>query len=215
MSTATIPQIESETRTKLGSRYSLRLREAGRLPGVVYGHGQDPVHVSVDARSFADILHQSTHLVEISVDGKSEPCLIKDVQYDYLDTTPIHVDLARVNLDEEVEVDIEVELVGEPVGLKEDGAVLEHPLTTITVKCKANNIPDSIEHSVKELGVGDSVHVSDLVMPEGVVCETDGELLIAQVSVQAEIEEEEPEATGDEPEVIGAKDDEGEEDADD
>ena len=101
-----IPTLETTARDKTGSRYSARLREAGQIPAVVYGHKQDPVHVAVDAQVITGLLHENTQLVNAQVAGKTEPCLIKDIQWDYLGDHIIHVDLARVDLSEEVEVEV-------------------------------------------------------------------------------------------------------------
>lgn len=205
------PTLAASTRTKLGSRYALRLREEGKLPGVVYGHKQDPVHIAFDAKLFTEILHQSAHLINIEIDGKAEPCLIKDVQYDYLDTTPVHVDLARVDLNEEVEVELEVEFVGQAVGLKEAGAMLDHPQTSIVISCKANAIPESITHDVSALEVGGEVKVSDLALPAGVTAVTEADTLLAHIIVQAAVADDTDDEAGDaEPEVIGAKKEDGE-----
>ena len=218
-----IPQLASEPRTKLGSRYAIRLREKGHLPGVVYGHGEGAVHIAVDAKAFSELLHHSAHLIELHLDGNTQPCLIKDVQYDYLNTTPIHLDLTRVNLDEEVEVEVEIELTGEPIGLKVEGAVLDQQLNQLTVRCKANNIPELIRHNVKALEAGGNVHVSDLVLPDGVEAVDEDDIVVAMISIQEELPEETIEDELDqsaEPEVIGVKDDDevegdaGEDDAD-
>lgn len=217
MSHAT-PTLEASTRTKLGSRYAIRLREQGQLPAVVYGHGQDPVHVSVDGKALLEILHEHAHLIEVKVDGNAEPCLIKDVQYDYLDTTPIHVDLARVNLDEEVEIEMEIIFQGRPVGLdQEDGAMLTHPHTAITISCKANNIPDEITCDVSGLNVGDEVRVSDLTLPEGVKVVDEADILLAHVVIAAAAPEPDEDDSDDaaEPEVIGKEGDDDKNDDED
>ncbi|MEM7627544.1 MAG: 50S ribosomal protein L25 [Planctomycetota bacterium] len=204
------PTLEAQTRTKLGSRYAIRLREEGKLPAVVYGHKQDPVHVSIDARELSDILHHGAHLIEVKVDGKTEPCLIKDVQYDYLDTTPVHVDLTRVDLNEEIEIELEVEFVGEPTALKQAGAMLSTPHTHVTVSCKANAIPESLTCDINELGMEDSIYVQDLKLPAGITLATEANYLLAQIVVQQAVTEDEGLAEGGdgEPEVIGAKKDE-------
>lgn len=204
MSTDT-PTLEAQPRTKLGSRYAIRLREAGQLPAVVYGHKQDPVHVAVDARALHDILHDGAHLINVAVEGNAEPCLIKDVQYDYLDTTPVHVDLARVDLNEEIEIELEVEFKGNPKALEEDGAMLSHPHTSVKVSCKANAIPDELICDVSELGLEDSIYVNDLKLPEGVTLAEDANFLLAQIVIQQAVaeDEDETEAGDGEPEVIG------------
>ena len=197
------PVLEAETRTKLGSRYAIRLREAGRLPAVVYGHKQGAVHVSIDARSFNDIADSSAHLIEVKVDGAPEPCLIKAIQYDHLDRHAVHVDLARVDLDEAVEIELDIDFTGEAAGLKEAGAMLDVPHNSVVVSCKANNIPDKLEHDIAALAVGDSVHASDISLPTGVDLVTEGELMLAHIIVQAAVADDEETTEGEEPEVIG------------
>ena len=201
------PTLEAATRSKLGSRYAIRLREQGQLPAVVYGHQQDPVHVSVDAKALLEVLHDGAHLIEVKIDGNAESCLIKDVQYDYLDTTPIHVDLARVDLNEEVEIELEITFEGRPASLdQEAGAMLTHPHTAITIRCKANAIPDEITCDVSNLKVGDEIRVSDLVLPEGVVAADEADILLAHVVIAAAAADSDDEDDADasaEPEVIG------------
>ncbi|MEM1027579.1 MAG: 50S ribosomal protein L25 [Planctomycetota bacterium] len=202
------PVLEAQTRTKLGSRYAIRLREQGQLPAVLYGHKQDPVHVAINARALHDVLISGAHVIEVQVDGKAEPCLIKDVQYDYLDTTPVHVDLARVDLNEEVTVELEVVFKGEPAALNEAGAMLSTPHTSANVSCKASAIPDHLICDISELGLEDSIYVQDLKLPDGVTLAEDANFLLAQIVIQQAIADDDTaEASDGEPEVIGAKDD--------
>jgi len=205
------PVLEAQTRTKLGSRYAIRLREQGQLPAVLYGHKQDPVHVAIDARALHGVLVGGAHLIEVQVDGKAEPCLIKDVQYDYLDTTPVHVDLARVDLNEEVDVELEVTFKGSPKALDEAGAMLSTPHTSVTVSCKANAIPDELVCDISELGLEGSIYVQDLKLPAGVTVAEEANFLLAQIVIQQAVAEGDDTETGDgEPEVIGEKKAEGE-----
>ena len=213
MSTATQPKIHAEVRDRTGSRYATRSRAKGLLPGVIYGHKQDPIHVSVNAKELIELLHHNVHVLEVEVGGKSEPCLVKDVQWDHLSKHIIHVDLARVDLNEEVEIELELKLEGEPVGLKVAGALLEQAAATIEVKCRANAIPEFLTHDVSALEVGDSVLVSDLKLPAGVTAVSDPDTLVAHISVTKEEVEEEVAAEGtDEPEVIGKAEGDGEAD---
>ena len=212
------PTLEAASRTKLGSRYAARLREQGQLPAVVYGHQQDPVHVSVDARALHEILIDGAHLINVAVDGNAEPCLIKDVQYDYLDTTPVHVDLARVNLDEEIEIELEVQFQGEPAVLDtEDGAMLTHPHTAVTVNCKANNIPDELVCDCSGLGLEDAIYARDLQLPDGVTLASEGDVLLAHIFIQQAVVEDDPDndAGETEPEVVGKAGDDDKDDAGD
>lgn len=204
MSTATQPKIHAEVRDRTGSRYAARSRTKGLLPGVIYGHKQDPVHVSVNAKELIELLHHNAHLIEVEVAGKSEPCLVKDVQWDHLGKHIIHIDLTRVDLSEEVEVELQLQLIGEAVGLKVAGALLEQAAATIEVKCRADAIPEFLTHDVSAMEVGDSILVSDLTFPAGVTAVSDADTLVAHLSVTKEEEEEEVVTEGtDQPEVIG------------
>ncbi|MEX0741404.1 MAG: 50S ribosomal protein L25, partial [Phycisphaeraceae bacterium] len=148
------PRIKAAQRDRLGTRYAARLRSSGKLPAVVYGHQEDPAHVAVDREELLHHLHEGSHMLELELDdGKTETCLVKDVQYDYLGTDIIHVDLTRTSLTEEVYVTVSIELKGreEAPGLKEDGAILEQPLVELEVRCRANAIPDEIVVDISKL----------------------------------------------------------------
>lgn len=199
------PVLEAETRTKLGSRYAIRLREAGRLPAVVYGHKQGAVHVSVDARSFNDIADSSAHLIEVKVNGTAEPCLLKAIQYDHLDRHAVHADFARVDLDELVEIELNIEFTGTAKALDEAGAMLDVPHGTVVIACKANAIPEGLTYDISGMETDVPVHARQLPLPDGVELVSEPEMTIAQIIIRAAVAEPEDEATeGDgEPEVIG------------
>ncbi|MEX2215811.1 MAG: 50S ribosomal protein L25 [Phycisphaeraceae bacterium] len=212
----TIPKINAQPRELLGSRNTLRLRKAGQIPVVIYGHEQDPVHASLDRKAFTELAHRNVHLLEVAVGSSTEPCLIKELQWDYLGSQIIHVDLARVDLTEKVEVEVELVIVGEPKGAKEAGAFLQQFLQSLEIECLATQIPENIKVDVSNLGVEEHISVKDLKLPEGIVAITDEDQFVVGV-VLAEEEEEAPVAEGAtaEPEVIGrkAEDEEGEEEA--
>ena len=203
-------QITAKPRPELGSRANKRLRDAGMLPGVIYGHKEAVVPVTLPKKEVVGHLHHGTHLFEVGLDGKTETVLVKEVQYDHLGLEVLHVDFARVSLDEEVEVTVPLELKGEPKGEK-DGGVLQQVVNELELRCKVTDIPDIIRHDVSEMGLDDEVHIRDLKLPAGVTCLQDEDLLVAQVR---EVKEEEAapaaEAEAGEPEVIGKKE-EGEE----
>ena len=204
MSTATIPSVEATVRERTGSRYTARLRAEGRMPVVVYGHGLEPAHLSVDTDEINELLHHHAHLLNIKIDGKEETVVLKDAQWDHMSSNIIHLDLARVNLSEEVTVEVELTFTGDAVGLKTAGAILEHPMANIEVTCKASDIPEVIKVDVSALEAGESLTVADLKLPAGVVAATDSEAVVATVQVMAEQPEEETtEASDAEPEVIG------------
>src|SRR5580704_417679 len=99
-------QVSARPRKELGTRANRRLREAGMLPGVIYGHKEAIVPVTLTKKEVVDHLNHGAHLFYLSLDGKSEKVLVKEVQYDYLGADVIHVDFARVSLDEKVKVTI-------------------------------------------------------------------------------------------------------------
>jgi len=182
MATATIPTLETQPREKLGTRYAKRDREAGRTPAVIYGHKQGPVHVTVDTRAFNDIIHGEAHLIDVTVGDKNEHVLIKALQWDTFSRYIVHVDLERVDLSETVEVEVELQLTGEPKALNQSGVVLDHPTTMVSIKCRADAIPSHLEHSIAELEMGVPVTVADLTAPEGVEITSSEETLICQIS---------------------------------
>jgi len=207
-----IPSIEGQKRDRLGSRYAARLRDTGRLPGVVYGHGQDPVHVSFDAHELDHVLHLHSQLIEVKLEGNADSCLIKDVQFDHLGREVVHVDLARVDLSEKVIVEVEIELVGEPKDLEKPGAIMDHPTGVLEVECRADSIPEVLKLDVSEMKIGDSKAASEIALPDGVELVTDPDTVVAHISFVEEIEVETPETDeGEEPEVIekGKADEEG------
>jgi len=216
MTTHQIPEITVQVRDRLGSRYAKRLREGGRLPAVIYGHQQDPVHVSFDYKEMVTHLLDNAHLFKIVADGRTEPCLVKDVQWDYLGAQIVHLDLTRVDLSEMVSIEVRLTLKGEAIGLKEPGALLTHPYSAIEIECRADQIPETITLDVSNLQAGEALTVADLQLPEGVVCTFEPDTVLASITIQQEIEEEEAEgeAAEAEPEIIGERKGEGEGDED-
>ena len=205
-------QITAKVRAELGSRKNKRLRDAGFVPGVIYGHKEDVVPVTLPKKEVVNHLDRGAHVFELSVDGKAENVLVKDVQYDHLGLDVLHVDFARVSLDERVEVTVPLELKGTPKG-EAEGGVLQQLVAELEIECLVTDIPDRITHNVTEMGLDSDLHVRDLQLPPGVKALQDEDLMLAQVR---EIKEEEVAPTeavegAAEPEVIGRKPEEGEE----
>lgn len=199
------PTISAERRERVGSRYAHRLRKEGKLPGVIYGHQADPVPVSVDEKEVLTILKHGAHVMNVNVAGdRAQTCLVKDIQFGYLGDNVIHIDFARVDLDEEVTVNVTLHFVGEPQLLKTPGAVMSHPMTELEVKCRVDAIPDEIRVDLSEMD--QAFHVEDIKLPDGVRTDVDPSTPVAQIAVVRD-EEAEGEAVdvgegGAEPEVI-------------
>ena len=211
MSPATTPTLEVQLREKLGSRYTARIRKEGFVPAVVYGHKQGPVHVQVSSEELIPLLRQKAHLINIKVDDKSEHCVVKDMQWDYLGDNIIHIDFERVNLSEKVTMEVDVEFVGEPKALNEAGAFLDTVRNKLNLSCRADSIPERIEVNISELTTEKSITIADLDLPSGVEALSDPEKVVVQIKIAKEQPEEEAAEAGEgEPEVIGgAKEDEG------
>jgi large subunit ribosomal protein L25 len=198
-------QLKAEPRSALGSRANKRLRDSGFIPGVVYGHKEAVVPVTLPKKEIATHLAHGAHVFDLSLQGKAEKVLVKDVQYDHLGIEVLHVDFARVSADERVEVTVPLELKGTPKG-EADGGVLQQMIAELEIETLVTDIPDSIIHNVSEMAVDDVLHVRDIKLPPGAKAMQDGDLIVAAVRV---IEEEAgapaAEAETAEPEVIGRK----------
>lgn len=194
-------------------------RRAGRIPGVLYGHGQAPVVLSVGYRDFETSLHGklgSNPIVSLKLDGDGEfTALIREIQRDPVTHEIVHLDFQTISLTERIEVNVALHLVGTPLGVKDLGGVLESILREVKVRCLPTAIPGYLEVDVSHLGVGDSVHVRDIAI-EHVEVLTDLDATVATV-VPPTVHEEKPaeavvpEAVAAEPELIakGKKEEEG------
>jgi len=191
------------------------MRDEGRLPAIVYGHSENVVPISLSYHEVEVALAHGARTLDVALGDKTQCCLIKDVQYDYLGTSPIHLDLTRVDENERVQVSVGIEVKGTPKGVAQ-GAIMDQLLSEIEVECRVVDIPETFHPLVTELDVGDSLLVKDLKLPEGVVAITDGEERIVTVHALSEDTGEDTEdgeeGSSEEPERIGRvrKDDEPE-----
>jgi large subunit ribosomal protein L25 len=200
-------------RNELGTNKVRQLRETGKVPAILYGHGEGSQPLSLDYHDLEVALIHGERLLELDLNGKIENALIKEVQYDAFGNDILHIDLARVNLEEVVEVTVPIVLHGTPAGTK-DGGVLQQNLNELTISCKVKNIPDEISQRVTEMELNDRLFVRELELPEGstLATEEDLEEMVATCSIIEEEVIEEPEEGVEplaaEPEVIGEKEDE-------
>lgn len=179
--------LDAKARPKLGSRYSNRVRAAGGLPGVLYGHGEAPVAITVDAREASRHVNEGTRVFALKLEkGGEEMALLRDIQFDHLGAKLIHMDFARVSLTERVEVKVHVNLVGESKGLKTAGAVLIHPVTEVMVRVMVTDIVDHVDLDIADLDVGVIKHASDLTLPEGMELISDPHAVLASIQIKAE-----------------------------
>ncbi|HSR70661.1 MAG TPA: 50S ribosomal protein L25 [Acidobacteriota bacterium] len=210
--------VEAAKREERGKNASRRLRAEGRIPGVVYGHGQDAVALSLDPKDILRVLRSHSGrntVIELAVDkSEKENVVIRDYQLDPIRNILIHADFQRIAMDEKMEFNVPVELKGTPEGVKE-GGVLEFIMRQIAVECLPGDVPESFEIDVSHLEMGgDPVTVADLEVDRDKVLILDDEdqaiaTVAAPTIVAAEKDEEEEELL--EPELIGAEGEEGEE----
>jgi large subunit ribosomal protein L25 len=193
------PTVEAKPRDRVGSTYARRLRKSGRLPAVIYGHKKTPVAISVDEGEMLTHLRHGTHVLNIDVEGaKPETCLVKDLQFGFLGDNVIHVDFARVSLEEEVNVHVRLNFVGEPHAAARGGAILNHDLTDLEVVCRVNEIPEDIKVDMAVMGDGLMLTVGDIELPPGIRTELAPETPVAHISF---VKREEEVAVGEEAEV--------------
>ncbi len=206
-----VPVIDAKPRERMGSRYTKRLRAAGQLPAIVYGHGSTPTAIAVESKPVLAALHRGLHVFELRhAGGTNETCLVRDLQFGWLGDDVIHIDFARVNLDEEVTVSVALNFVGIPEAAKKVGSVLTHDISELELRCKVRDIPESIRVDLTTLQ-GDIMTVAQLKLAPGLTAVSNPHAALARIVVV--LEEAAGEAatatTAAEPEVLTAKKEEG------
>jgi large subunit ribosomal protein L25 len=197
-------------RKSLGKRNSRRLRRAGQLPAVIYGHGETPVSLTLSAEETLRAIRHGGKLFELR-GGVSESAIIRALQWDALGNEVLHVDFMRVKADERLTVEVEVVTRGEAPGAKA-GGVVSYVTHRIEIETIASSIPDVLHVNINQLEVGGALLAKDIEdMPAGAVLKVPAETIIVQCAIPAEIEEEAAEPGAAEPEVIGRKAEEEEE----
>ena len=201
-------QLKTEPRTGKGSRDAARLRKAGRVPAVVYGHKEAVANISVSRDELASAIRHHARTLDLIVNGKTETVLIQQVQHDHLGSGLVHIDFRRVSKDERVRTVVAIELRGTAPGVT-GGGVLDQPLHKIHIECPVMAIPASIRVKIEGLLLGQAIHVKELELPPGVTALDDPDLVVVQVKQQqAEVLPETPlvgEAGAAEPEIITKK----------
>lgn len=203
--------LSAKPRTETGTRAVKRLRADGKIPAVVYGHEfGETVAVTIDARELRTAMsgHSSHAIVNLTIEGRgTTPVLLHDRQLDVETKKLIHLDLHAVNLNEEVDATVSIVTVGMAAGVK-NGGILDLVSREIEVSALPGNVPDHIEVDVRELEIGDTVHVSDLTAPAGVTITSDPGDIVVTVLPPAKVEEPVApvaEVAPAEPELVGAK----------
>jgi large subunit ribosomal protein L25 len=186
-------QLVAETGREPGTRASKRLRREGKIPGVVYGHGTDPVAVAVDARELRHALNTEAGvnaLINLSIDGTSQLTMPRVLQRHPVRHTVTHVDFQVVSRDEVVSAEVQFQLVGEAIEVHNNDGVVEQALFGLTVNARPADIPAHIEVDISKLTIGDAIRVGDLQLPSGVTTDVDPEeaIVVAQGAQVSELD---------------------------
>jgi len=184
----------------LGTAASRRLRKAGNVPAVLYGHKQANEHLSIDGKVVEAIVRHHSRIVELEGDVK-DTALVSELQFDPLGIEVLHVDLQRINMNEKVVVTVPIRFKGEPRGVKEGGIAIENN-AEVEVECPAVAIPDQLTVIVTEVAMGEHISASSLTLPRKVELVTPEETVLFHVEAPRVIEEEPAEAADEEPELI-------------
>ena len=214
-----ILELNAQAREEVGKGTANRLRKSNWIPAIVMRKGKKTSHIKVNDREFLHLMHagHSENIVVklLITDEKGElkkrTAIMQDVQHDPVKDDVLHIDFREISLKERVEVPVKIDVKGEAKGVTVEGGVLEHAMWEITVECLPTEIPEHIVVDVTELGMNESIHVKDLVVPEGIVLKADPELAViaceppAKAPEEPSAEEEVLAEGGAEPEVIKQK----------
>lgn len=180
-------KLAAEVRTEFGKGYARRARMANLIPAVIYGHGADPIHITLPAKATTLAVRTANALLSLDINGEGHLALVKDVQRDPIKQIIEHIDLLTVRQGEKVTVDVPVHVSGETA----PGTVHNLELTVVSLEAEATHLPESVEVSIEGRAAGEHIHASDLVLPKGSVLLTDAEALVVNISEAIEIAEEE------------------------
>jgi large subunit ribosomal protein L25 len=186
-------QLKALARQPLGKR-SRRLLREGKLPAIVYGHNTEPTPITLDRLEFQKVFVKSgrTHLVDLAIDGRTEKVLVREIQTHPRRLGPIHVDFYQVNLQEKIEVDVPVRLIGESAPVKQGDADILQPLHSIRVECLPSDIPESFEVDITPLEeIEAELRVANITVPKGVTVLDDPEDLVVKIVHKRELKVEE------------------------
>jgi large subunit ribosomal protein L25 len=180
-------KVHAELRENFGKGFARRLRAAGKIPAVIYGHGTDPVHVALPGHQMSLLIRRANAVLELDLGGTEQLTLVKDVQRDPVRQIIEHIDLLVVKKGEKVDVEVPVVVVGESA----PGTMANLDTATLRLQVEATHIPEHIEVSVEGREEGDHITAGDIALPKGASLVDDAELLIVAISVPAAVEAEE------------------------
>uniref|UniRef100_A0AAU2V7T9 Large ribosomal subunit protein bL25 n=1 Tax=Streptomyces sp. NBC_00003 TaxID=2903608 RepID=A0AAU2V7T9_9ACTN len=187
-------KLAADVRTSFGKGAARSIRRENKVPGVIYGHGTEPVHVTLPGHELLLALRTANVLLSLDIDGKTELAIPKAVQRDAIKGYLVHVDLLLVKKGEKVTVEVAVETEGD---LAPGSFLVENVLNTLSVEAEATHIPTSVTVSIEGLEAGAAIHAKDIKLPAGTTLATDPDAVVIQIlAAQAEEPAAETEAEG-------------------
>lgn len=180
-------KLAAEVRTEFGKGFARRARMAGQIPAVIYGHGAEPIHITLPAKATTLAVRTANALLSLDINGDGHLALVKDIQRDPIKQIIEHIDLLTVRKGEKVTVDVPVHLVGELA----PGNAYNQEMTVISLEAEATHLPTAIEVDIEGRSAGQHIHASDLVLPKGSVLLADAEALVVHISEATEVTAEE------------------------
>lgn len=210
--------LSAKTRSATGKGVARKLRAAGEVPAVIYGHNREPQSLAVNAHELTLLLervpYQST-VIELDIEGGNARTLIREIQRHPFKKQIVHVDFQELVAGEKVSVEVPIHYVGTPEGVRSNGGILDQILHELEISVDPSNIPSRIDLDVTALTIGHSIHAGEIPLPEGVELLTDAEATVCVCAAPRVVEEEAPaegEAAAAEPELIrkAKEDDEAE-----
>ena len=209
--------LAAQSRTETGKGVARSLRRQALIPAVFYGPEVDPIPLILQSRELEKLITTGAGeniLIDLNIeDGKSTQshrAMIKEIQVDPVKQYILHVDLYAISMDKKISVEVPITLTGTAIGVSDEGGILQQVSRTLEVSCLPDRIPEAFELEVTALAIGDSLHVSDLEIPEGVDVLAEDELTVASVVPPTKVEEIEPEVLEEEEEGEEVEEEEAE-----
>ncbi|OIO39692.1 MAG: 50S ribosomal protein L25 [Candidatus Omnitrophica bacterium CG07_land_8_20_14_0_80_50_8] len=208
-------KLSASIREGRGKQAVKKLRAQGLVPGIVYHRGQESVSIAIAEKELSRIMRSAggdNVLIDLTIEKEKQArpraVIIKEVQHHPVERGILHVDFNEISLTEKIIVEVEIVAQGEPIGVKQENGVLDHPLRTIKIQCLPTDIPKPIDVDVSKLALNQSIHVKDIVLSDKLKVMTDPELLLFHVKLHVEEKVETAAVETPELEVIREKKDE-------
>ena len=175
-------KLAAEVRTEFGKGFASRARMANQIPAVIYGHGAEPIHITLPSKATTLAVRKANALLSLDINGDVHLALVKDIQRDPIKQIIEHIDLLTVIKGEKVTVDVPVHVTGELA----PGNVYNQELTVISLEAEATHLPTAVEVDIEGRTAGEHIHASDLVLPKGSVLLADADALVVHISEATE-----------------------------